>query len=538
MDNTGTNEIRDPSTPDEVNVRLTPREPTWDPTLGVPVEASSGGTPRHRLVTIGDSLTHGFQSGAIFNTDLSYPAIVAWELGSYPQFRHPNYSGFGGLPLNIEVTVRELELKYGRTLDWRELPRALYFLRNLLDEIEDWWERGGGSQSPNAKGINHNLGVYGWDLRDALERNADRCLAEIDAPTDQLLSQIVENANQRAALRVLSSARSPEGPALTPLAAAKALGDEGSVGTGDDSETGGIETLIVFLGANNALSSVTELRVAWSEDGYDDVNEKEQFTVWRPSHFAREFDLVVEEIKKVRAQHVLWATVPHVTIAPIARGVTKSKVRPGSRYFPYYTRPWISDKDFDVRNDPYITAAQARAVDSAIDQYNDHIALRVKEARKENRDWYLVEIAGLLDRLASRRYLEDLAAIPDWWRPFDLPPDLRMLDPVPDSRFFQSGARGRMAGGLFSLDGVHPTTIGYGVLAQEFMNVMQLAGVPFRFRDDTTARPQPISVDFRRLILLDTLVSNPPESLSSNLQLIGWIDERLDVVRRLFWKGV
>ena len=40
--------------------------------------------PRHRLVTIGDSITQGFMSGAIFRTDLSWPAIVADELGFTP----------------------------------------------------------------------------------------------------------------------------------------------------------------------------------------------------------------------------------------------------------------------------------------------------------------------------------------------------------------------------------------------------------------------------------------------------------------------
>ena len=32
-------------------------------------------------MTIGDSLTHGFQSGAIYNTQISYPRIIAWEMG-------------------------------------------------------------------------------------------------------------------------------------------------------------------------------------------------------------------------------------------------------------------------------------------------------------------------------------------------------------------------------------------------------------------------------------------------------------------------
>jgi hypothetical protein len=37
----------------------------------------------------------------------------------------------------------------------------------------------------------------------------------------------------------------------------------------------------------------------------------------------------------------------------------------------------------------------------------------------------------------------------------------------------------RTPGGLFALDGVHPTTIAYGLVAQELINVMQVAGVQF-----------------------------------------------------------
>ena len=82
--------------------------------------------------------------------------------------------------------------------------------------------------------------------------------------------------------------------------------------------------------------------------------------MWNPVHFQAELDLVVEEIKKIRARHVILGTVPHVTIAPIARGVG-SKVRKGSRYYPYYTRPWISTEDFDVGRDPHVTEQEARA---------------------------------------------------------------------------------------------------------------------------------------------------------------------------------
>src|SRR5690242_18492907 len=107
-----------PDTPDDVDVQMEAREPEFDPKVGVEVEVKAQGTPRNRLVTIGDSLTHGFQSGAIFNTRLSWPMIVAWELGVDQQFRYPTYDGFGGLPINIEYVIRRLEDRFGAKIDW------------------------------------------------------------------------------------------------------------------------------------------------------------------------------------------------------------------------------------------------------------------------------------------------------------------------------------------------------------------------------------------------------------------------------------
>jgi len=93
--------------PDEVKQRAgaETRSPATDPTLGVKVKLRANGAqpPRNRLVVIGDSLTHGFQSGAVFNTDLSYGAIIAHELGWLNEFRYPRYPGFGGLPFNIST---------------------------------------------------------------------------------------------------------------------------------------------------------------------------------------------------------------------------------------------------------------------------------------------------------------------------------------------------------------------------------------------------------------------------------------------------
>ncbi len=529
MPRTVTPDMLDSKTPDDVIVRAEPRQPETDPTLHIPVAITPQGTPRHRLVALGDSLTQGFQSGAIFNTRHSYPMLIAQALGWANQLRHPTYDSPGdGLPLNLETIARQLEQKFGTQIDWWELPPALLHLRDRLDQTEDYWERKDGTLLPPQTGINHNLAVYGWDLRNTLSRTADLCKHEIDIhpPKDDFLQEIVENANDRAALRVLNSARSPNGTALTPLQAATALGNEGTLetGTGD-----GIETLIILIGANNALGSILTFKVNWSGDQYQDMKENDRYTVWRPIHFKAELELIAQQVNTIKARHVIWGTVPHVTIAPFARGVG-GKLAPGSRYYPYYTLPWIDDKTFDVKKHPHITGQEARAIDSAIDQYNDTIAEVVRAGRQQGKDWHLFEAAGLLDRLASRRYIEDPTAQPSWWTPYPLPPALQALSPVPTSQFFQSGAQGRTQGGLFSLDGIHPTTIGYGIMAQELINIMQKAGVKFY---DSNGSPYSGAIDFNRLIQIDTLISKPPRNISSILNLVGWFDRNLNIMSGL-----
>lgn len=506
------------------------RVPEFDATLGKKSPAAGRGEPRHRLVVIGDSLTHGFQSGAVFNTDLSYGAMIAHELGWLDRFRYPRYSGEGGLPLNIELLLRDLEDRFGSTTSVWELPMALFRAREFMDRVEDYWERGAGTDAPVISSYNHALGVFGWDLRDALSRTAANCKSAIKKPKDDLFNQVIENNAVRAALHVYPHWNAATRN-MTLFEAAAELGKDKEAGTDC-----GIETLVVFLGANNVLQTVINLRVAWTQDAdYADLRKKGAYTIWTPRHFIAELDEVEAAVRTVNARHVIWCTVPHVTIPPIARGVG-GKMEPGSRYFPYYTRPWVDDSDFRPGEDEHITGQQARAIDCAIDLYNDAIQRLVERARgatgSGRRDWYLLDIAGLLDRLASRRYITDPEARPDWWTPYPLPAAVAALDPLPDSRFLTGdGKGGRATGGLFSLDGVHPTTVGYGLIAQELVNIMRLAGVQFR-HPNGQPRSDPVTVDFDRLILRDTLIRRPPQNLKPGLDMLGWADETLDWVRR------
>jgi hypothetical protein len=94
-----------------------------------------------------------------------------------------------------------------------------------------------------------------------------------------------------------------------------------------------------------------------------------------------------------------------------------------------------------------------------------------------------------------------------------------------------------VAGGLFSLDGVHPTTAGYGLVAQEFIDVMAGAGVRFFHGDGRTPRSGPIAVDFERVMQRDSLIENPPGTLDHLWDRLVDGDQILDLWKRA-WRAL
>ena len=496
-------EYLDPGTPPEVVVTDQIRPLITDSTLGVPLGASGPGLPsvpdppRHPLITVGDSLTHGMSSAAVFRTDLSWSALVARSLGA--DLVVPVYGGpLDGLPLNLEKLLRGLQDKFGDTLDLLEMIRLPLELHGLADANEDYWERGDGSRPPRTDLRYENVGIYGWDVRDCLSSTTARALANIAShpPHDDFLGAKPDNDNDIAAASVLA----PFGPAAAQIGAVASHGHDGGIGT-----------LVVMLGANNALGSVVKKSVKWSGPGFQDLDRKGAYTVWNPAHFAAEYAELIRQLLPVPARRVLLATVPHVTVAPIATGVNPAspgqKWREGSRYFPYYTDPWIAESDFRPDKHRHITHQQARAIDSAIDQYNDTIQDHVRRARADGRDWHLVDLCGILDGVAYRRYLADPAAATaqQGWQPYPLPAPIADLD----TRFYRSDETGRLQGGLFGLDAVHPTTVGYGIIAQAVLDVLSAAGI---------TNP---GIDFTQLLAQDTLNSSPPALFAQMLALLS-----------------
>jgi hypothetical protein len=493
-----------PGTPDEIRDRI-----VWEPRKPIPLirpipahPATGETTAKHRLVVLGDSISQGFKSLAIHETKLSWPAMVA-HYGGLGRFRYPWFDGpeeCPGLPFNVEAAVKTLNWP-GSLVDPRA-PRLLDQIRRLMNDVEHYWERGEGSTAVDAatadgfdlSRVHHNLAIWGQDIRDALSLDVTRLKNRVRTDKNRrnnALNQFVSAPGERSALITLEGGGADD----TPVSLATKLGEDG-----------GIETLVVALGANNILSTVIDFDIKWSGDGYDDVDRKRAYNAWTPAHFRAEFDVLLERVKQINAANVIVFTVPHVTIVPMVRGVG-SKM-PGDRYFARYTRPWITDDAFRSNFNACLTGAELRALDFAVDLYNTHIEEQVLALDDPNgRRWAVLDTAGILDRLAYRRYLIDDESRPDWWTPYDLPDAYRELSPLPDTRFFRSDRFGRIEGGLFALDGVHPTTIGYGIIAREVMNLMTALGVPL-------VRTEP---DFYDLIEQDTMIADPPAQLASVL---------------------
>ncbi len=78
-------------------------------------------------------------------------------------------------------------------------------------------------------------------------------------------------------------------------------------------------------------------------------------------------------------------------------------------------------------------------------------------------------------------------------------------------------------GGIFSLDGIHPTTIGYGLIAHLYKETMEKNGVEFQ---------QPLNWD--HIIKSDSLVTNPPFVLVELRKFLRFLSmgrqEKLSVV--------
>ena len=460
-------------------------------------QKSLRGNEMARLVAIGDSLSQGFQSGAILKTEWSFPALIARALGlSLPSgFRIPSFPG-NGLPLNMESLLHEIEPHLGNDISTGEwFFRFPTLLNQFIDDIEELYERGRGSRKSNFSGQYHNLSVWGFRVADSYTIDSEyskRLIEQDEGRIEDDFLGLPSGPMYRTAMKVLNPGQLTRKNKWTQIDNLSAINQEE-----------GVENLILWLGANDCLGTVFSLKIEQmpSDFSSNDPEERRQYNLTHPDIFKRDFQTLVERIEASisRETRVFVATVPHVTIPPITSGIGQLPV--GSKYFSFYGRFFANSENFNSLFNAHLTGKEAELIDGIIDKFNEIIRQQVEN--KAN--WHIVDIGAMLDSLAVRR--SGLTTSPDeplkaYFRSLGIieHPLLR-LEPIPNILRLDTRDRTRLSGGLFSLDCVHPTTIGYGLVADFVLRKMQEVGVP---------GANPNHLNWLEIIANDSLLQAPP----------------------------
>lgn len=479
-----------------------------------------------KLFTIGDSISQGFMSGAAAKTDQSYSTLLAKVLGANG-YNFPTWEK-GGMPLDLETVFRRLQRKLDTNISGPlEWINAMVIINKYLDEIEDYYERGEGCLDKSiGTGSYHNVSVRGFDVSNSWQLAPKDCLEKIaisDKNGDNTFG-IVNESLHRTAYKVLGSGAT--GNSYTQLDWLE-----------HHHQQQGIENVILWLGANNALGTVLDLKIKQTspdgtafKNGPDSVSYTDRlnkWNLWHPEDFRTEYKFMLDKVVNIMENNpnntdykVFIATIPLVTICPLIKAVEKSgrtdrkvlewpvdennpaptdisQLSPGNtvdvsygKYYPYF----LFEDNFDLSIE-HLNQNEILHIDDCIRKYNRIIQELVAEANKKTgKKFYLVDIASALSKMALKR---------NHYAPeYEFPEYFKYSYPKVDSRFYGVTRDKQIkAGGLFSLDGVHPTAIGQGLIAYEFLKVMQKAG---SFTGDVES-----ALDWKSIFESDTLYSNP-----------------------------
>ncbi|MFA5668137.1 MAG: hypothetical protein WC967_02760 [Balneolaceae bacterium] len=463
---------------------------------------------KHKLVVIGDSLSQGFSNGGIYRTDLSFPAFITRCFDPEPAFDQPRFTAQAGIPLNLEVLLRGLSDEFGPEIEWNEYMGVASSTFKTLKRIKKYWEGGMKSLAIDQATPFHNQSIWGFAINDSWIVNAKNSREYIQNNKDKLsvFGMLPVHAKYTTARLVLNPTLGNKCAENTQLKNAEIL-----------SKDGGIENLIVCLGHNNGLGAVVNLRFTWSEpEDLTGFTADRKYSIYRPEHFEQEYRDMAERVSKLNAKRVFVPTIPYPTIPPVCRGVNSSISSKSLGYFDYYTRFWIWDADFNPDKHPHLTKDEAIQVDLAVDAYNSIIRKIAKEY-----GWFVVPMAKNVAAMAHRRLGGEILRS----YPADFAAALKR-NPATEHLVNEQGEvtlttdfirahkdTGKIyKGGIFSLDGLHPTTIAYGLMANVYREVMRQAGVKFQ---------KPLDWDY--IIAQDSLVTRPPVLLTELRQVLRYL---------------
>ncbi|PRQ05864.1 GDSL-like Lipase/Acylhydrolase [Enhygromyxa salina] len=483
---------------------------------------------RPTIVALGDSLTQGFQHGAAHRLDWSFPSILARGLGlEVPRDHRVPAFGGPGYPFNLEHMLRHVSVELGEGVALNQrLLRLPKLLAAYLDHIEDFYERGPGS-TPEAHDVHyHNLASWGFTVNEALTLTARTCAAFVERDEGLIQDDLFGMPSApmyRAAQRVLNPAANPARDDATMLDNLRALARDEP-----------IDILLLWLGANDCLGTVMHMKIQDMPASYTgtDPFARRDFNLTSKDQFRRDYEQLLDEVAAIldpnpgRGQ-VYVATVPHVTIPPITNGLGAMQ----GEYFERYARFFRNDENYSSLTSRVLERDDAIRIDRRVDDFND--AIRSLTAA---RGWRIVDTAQMLDQLSIKRNacqadpgepLRDYLAARAKLSGHDhTKHPLLALDPVPSIAAYEVradplGTHQRSAGGLFSLDHVHPSTIGYGLAAERFLEEIQA-------NNPGDAAIGAARIDWDAVLLHDTLEQAPPvlwDDLMRNAEGYAWVWE-------------
>lgn len=504
-----------------------------------------------KLFTIGDSISQGFMSGAGARTDLSFSTLIAEQLKA-KNYQFPIWEK-GGQPLNIEYLLRKLEKRLGSNIKGPiEWPIALSIINNYFDEVEDYYEREEGNK-PVSKIPYHNVAVRGFDISSSwqITPNLSEKFIDKSKGKEDNTFGLVDESVLRTAYTVLANKTEENNSQLDWL--------------NYHHKKEGVENLILWLGGNNALGTVLNLKINQTssngtafENGPEKVSFQDRrnadWNLWHPEDFRVEYKYMIDKVIDIMENNpnntdykIFIGTIPLVTIIPIIKAVgegndredlividwpidpnnpapiglndlAKSKEREIS-YAKYYTYFAFAD-NFNI-NDRHLNLQQVLHIDNCIRKYNRIIQEIIAEANERLglKRFYIVDVATVLSDMAIKRN--------NYEPTYHFPEYFNYVYPRVDTKYYGTTRKGEIkSGGIFSLDGVHPTAIGQGIIAFEFLKTMKLAG-------SYTGDPEK-DLNWDQIFKSDDLYSKPMAILSElydNTELIKWFMKIIELIK-------
>lgn len=453
---------------------------------------------------MGDSMAQGFKNGGIYRTDLSFPAILAQSLDRKYRFQTPLFTAQAGIPINMEVLIRGLEQELGSEITlWNSVQAGTYIYQTLR-RIKSYWDGQMKDLSVHPASPFHNQAVWGFSISDCWLMNENYCRTHIreNKARYSVFNVLPDNAMYTTARMVLNPSFASARENHTMVDNIRELQDDG-----------GIENLLVCIGHNNIVGAVTKLQIEYSEK--HDLNApypERTCTVFRPEHFEQELRTLYTKISRIGAKRVFVPTIPYVTIPPAIRGLNLNGSDPLNGHYDFYTRFWIWDEDFSPDKHPHLTREDAILLDQIVDRYNEIIYQTA-----ESFGFVTVPVHHYVHAAARRRHPSvKINPFPsDFISALKKNPKTSFLvdkdgNPRISTDYLRvDDSTGKIdRGGIFSLDGLHPSTIGYGLIANIYKMSMEKHGVKFE-------KP----IDWNFVIENETLVTDPP-LLLHNLRLL------------------